>query len=279
MSQCRTGCGRPTDRMLCEQCLWQVERALSELPALLTELTTALTRQTAMGGGGGAKSTKGKTQPLPFDVRSSEVLDQMRIVLHGWVRDIAETYEQDLPVDTLRSMSRWLLARLDIVAVHSAADDIHDEITDAAAAGWQAVDRAAERVLVGVCDYVTPDARQREVIFGEQPTPCGEWLYAKLGSRTITCRGCQSTYDVASSREALWDALGEVLMTIAEIVSWGRQLEYITGGEVKRVRNLLDQWVKRRRITPHSLNRQGRGLYPFGETLSSAMAATRKKVA
>lgn len=259
-TECATGCDRPTrdTRLLCDHCAWQVERALAEMPALLDELTTTLTRQSRMGEQNG--KSRSADHPVPFDVRASAVLDQIRVVLAGWSLVLIEDHQQDPPPDTLRGMARFLLARLDMIAMHEAASDIHSEITDATAAGWRAVDRVAERVFVGVCE-------------------CGEWLYARPSSRLVECRGCARGYDVAESRDRLWQALDGQLMTIGEIVSWAVQLRWVEEREVKRMRNLLDQWVRRRRIVAHGVDRKGRATYPFGVTLTEALAATRGAIA
>jgi hypothetical protein len=261
-NECVTGCGRPTrdQRLLCDQETWELEKALGDLPALLDELHVTLTRQAVMGSGGGGGKVIGKVQPLPYDVRASEVLEQLRIVLVGWVRVIAEDHGHELPGDQLRSVARWLLTRINLLASHEAAEDIHREITDACASGNRAIDKVAERIFVGLCE-------------------CGDWLYARPSSRLVQCRKCERSFDVAASREGLWEALGDRLMTIAEIVSWGVQLQYVAEKETKRVRNLLDQWVKRGRIVAHSVNRHGKGMFPFGETLTSAMSATRRPAA
>ncbi|HEY9371515.1 hypothetical protein [Streptomyces sp.] len=178
---CVTNCGRPTrdTRLLCNHHVWEVEQALAELPALVDELSTTLTKQAKMGGGKREdKPTKGKVHPLPYDVRASEVLEQIRIVLMGWVMDLRDGSPAPigpacedcahgsctsirwhaLPADTLQSMSAWLLKRLDEIARHSAADDIWSEITDATAQGWIAVDRAATktRFVVGPCPELSP---------------------------------------------------------------------------------------------------------------------------
>jgi len=177
--KCVTGCGRPTRdvRLLCDQHVWELEQALAEIPALLDELKVTLTRQDKLGHGeGGNKPTKASEQPLPFNVHASANLGDLRIYLVGWVRDLYETSSlagpaclnchhgtcqairwHVLPPDTLRGMSRWLLARLDVLAKHPAAEDIHSEICGIAlhptGSAWRAVDRAATktRFVVGPC--------------------------------------------------------------------------------------------------------------------------------
>ncbi|TDE03452.1 hypothetical protein [Jiangella asiatica] len=279
---CATGCGRPTrdQRLLCDHHVWELEQALSDethgLPELIDQLTTTLTRQAKMTEPNGAR---GAEQPVPFDGRASVALNELRVVLVGWTQVLMETHQLDAPDDTLAAMGRFLLGRMDMIASHEAAVEIHDQITRACSSAWHVVDRAAPRLFVGVCDWVSQEDRSSEAVFGHVAIPCGSWLYAKVGAKEVSCPKCGRAYDVRVSRDRLWEALSDVLMTIAEIVSWGVQLEYIDSRNTKRVRNLLDQWVKRKRITAHVVNRHGRGLFPFGETLTSAMAATRKKAA
>jgi hypothetical protein len=178
-------------RLLCEQHVWELEQALAEVPALLDELKVTLTRQDKLGAGQrGGKPTKASEQPLPYDVRASGKLDDLRVYLVGWVRDVAETHGQEYPPDTLRAMSRWLLARLELLATYSAADDIHAEITDAVRAGWRAVDRAATRTrfVVGPC----PELGGAAACMGEV------WAYipTRVEERAVmVCAECGATWE------------------------------------------------------------------------------------
>lgn len=252
---CVTGCERPTreNRLLADHCAWELERALGDTPALVDELHTTLTRQSRMGD----KSVRrGSSDPLPFDLRASGALDALRVTFSGWCIVLLGSEPGAMPPVTLDGMSRFMLARVDTIAAHEQAADIHGEVMAATRAGWRIVDRAPQSVLVGVC-------------------PCGEYLYARLGHQVTRCRGCGEAYDVAESRDRLWQALGDRLLTIGEIVSWGVQLRYVPERDERRVRNLLDQWVKRRRIVPHGVDRRGRPTYPFAATLTEALSAMR----
>lgn len=188
--QCTTGCGRPSERELCEHCLWTLEQALAELPALLDELSTTLSRQAVMterSDGGRSAET-----PVPFHVEASAKLDDLRVFLVGWVRAIAEDNGDDLPADSLRAMGRWLMARLDIIAQHPAADDIWDEIVSATREAWRIVDRAANRTRfqVGPCPEVAE----------EDGAACpGEvWAFIpthEASAARLECRSCGTRWE------------------------------------------------------------------------------------
>lgn len=211
---CATGCGRPTRevRLLCDHHVWEVEQALAEMPALLDELQNTFTKQTRMTDGkSGDKPTKGKIRPLPYDVRASDALERIRVVLVGWVMDLYDSSGihgpacqscshssclairwHVLPPDTLRGMARWLLSRLNDIARHSAADDIWEEITDAVTHGWQAVDRAATktRFIVGPCPERSP---------ADGASCPGEvWAYIPTSEdrkARLSCAECDTTWE------------------------------------------------------------------------------------
>lgn len=157
--RCSTGCSRPTynNQRLCSQCAWELEQALAEMPALLDELDTTLTRQAKMSDAsdGGRAAEK----PLPFHVTASEVLIDLRVYLVGWVKDLANDDPARYPTDDLVAMSTWLLARLGDITLHDAADDIHEEIVTTSRQAWRVVDRAANRTrfAVGPCPELTPE--------------------------------------------------------------------------------------------------------------------------
>lgn len=225
MSQeCSTGCGRPMrdTRQLCDQCVWVLERALAEMPALLDELSTTLTRQAVMSersDGGRSAET-----PVPFHVEASDKLDDLRTFLVGWVRDIAETYEQDYPPDTLRAMSRWLLARLDIIAQHSAASDIWDEIVGVTRDAWRLVDRAANRTRfeVGPC----PEVAEED---GAQ-CPGEVWAFIpthESSAARLECRSCGTRWETHQ-----WLRAGKrILAEVKRRATSDRPLRAIFGNE------------------------------------------------
>lgn len=283
--QCVTGCGRPTRdvRLLCDQCVWEVEQALAEMPALLDELSITLTGLARIGqkGGNSKKGTKGKTQPLGYDVRASEMLDDLRVFLSGWVRVIAEDHGHDLPTDTLRAMGRWLFARLDLIATHEAAEDIHREITGIAfppylgdgrarpGQAWHPVDRPADRVYAGKCEAtVTSDEEPGD---GLARGGAGHWrceadLYARPNSATARCHDCGTEHSLDQRRERLLQELDDKLYTAGEIARLAVYLGEANRGR-ERTRKLINQWHKRGRLERHTSNEVGEPLFRFGTVL------------
>lgn len=262
MSECSTGCGRPTRDvlLLCDQCSWEIERDLGQgeqgLSALVTALSETLTRQTKMGSGG--KSGKGQAQPLPFDVRASECLDQLSLVLHGWTRVIVEDCDQDPPPDTLRAMGRWLRSRVDLISRHEAAGDIHEEITNAVRSGWRAVDRPPMRLFAGLC--LVDD--------------CEGSLRAKPGAVDVMCPACGITHDVEERRAQMREDLDSMLCTASEI---GRLGAYFDGLDRERTKRLVMTWARRGRITAHGTTPTGVETFPFGETITAVLSAQGKR--
>lgn len=251
-------CGRPTrdQRLLCSQCAWELERALAEVPALVDELTTTLTRQ---GSGGYRNGSRSTDKPLPFDVRASDCLDQLRVVLVGWTRVIAETHGHGLPIDSLPGMARFLFLRSDLLVVHEAADEISDEIGQACRDGWRIVDRPADRLFAGICGR----------------GGCLESLYAKPKTALVTCRTCGTEHDVDRRRGEMRADIDGMLLPIGEIARLGA---YFDGLPRERTRNLLTTWATRGRIVAHGLDRRGRETFPFGESIAAVLAAWLDRV-
>lgn len=152
MSTCAAGCGRPTERMLCTQCVWEIRRELDRVPDLVAELETALSRQAVMAESAGRIDGQGET-PLAYGTLAAQARDELRLCLVGWVRDLARDDPRLYPRDELDAMARWLTSRADEIAIHEAAKEIHDEITRRCREAWHAVDRAANRTRfpVGPC--------------------------------------------------------------------------------------------------------------------------------
>lgn len=82
-------CRRPVsdNATLCIACTAEVEHALAETPALVTELELTLSRQAASGQRVGPR---GSEKPLPYDTGASDALSALRVALVGWVRVLAE---------------------------------------------------------------------------------------------------------------------------------------------------------------------------------------------
>src|SRR5690606_39238814 len=93
--------------------------------------------------------------------------------------------QHDLPSDDLPAISRWLLWRVDGLALHDIGPEAVDEITDAVAQCHRLVDRRPDRQYLGTCSADKPD--------GET---CAAELYAYPGRRSIVCPTCEVEWDI-----------------------------------------------------------------------------------
>lgn len=202
-SECR--CGRPTDGYVCSLCCDRLSIALGDVPNAAEELDITITKQRAAATEGGAPSAE---TSLPWHEKAADA----RRVLHGllvsWVRMCDEEgvrhqdYRGGLPDDQLPSLSRWLLWRVDGLALHPAGPDAVDELTDAVAACWRLIDRRPDRRYAGPCDHCKTD------------------LYSTRAHGDIQCQECGAIYNIEERRawllQAAEDSFVGTLVTAAE---------------------------------------------------------------
>lgn len=253
VSECATNCGRPMRDvlLLCDQCRWELEQALAEMPALIDDLMITLTRQARIVQRNGGRSAE---KPLPFHAKASELGDHARSVLVGWVRVLAEDNAAHYPADNIEAISIWLVSRIDDLARHEAAADMWSEITGVANDIRRVTDRPPDRIYAGICGA---DIEDRP---GWQ---CGEPLYAKPSAELVTCRACVTVHRVDKRRQQMLDALDGMLLTAAEIA---RLATYLIGDmdrSREQVRKLINQWHSRGLLVPRS--RVGDPRFNFGE--------------
>lgn len=261
MSECTTGCGRPTERMLCEQCLWEIRQALDpdaahpdqSIPAMLDDLATTLTRQARLSQRNG--KSKSAVQPVPFHVRASDIEAHARAVLTGWVRVLADDDPELYPVDRLDALAAWLLARLGDIAMHEAASEIHAEITDVAARIRYVIDRPADRLYAGICGTA----------FAEQHH-CDEPLYAHPGASVVRCVDCGTAHEVTKRREDMLRRLDDRLVTAAEFAHLATYLIDDIKRSREQTRKLVNQWHKRGLL--ERKNQTGDPLFRFADAIA-----------
>lgn len=263
MSTCATSCGRPTrdTLMLCDQCVWEIRQALDpdaahpdrSIPAMLDDLATTLTRQARITQRNG--KSKSAVHPVPFHIRASDIAAHARAVLVGWVRVLAGDNPELYPRDSLRAMTAWLLKRLDAIAMHEAAAEIHAEITDTAARIRYVIDRPADRLYAGTCGTA----------FAEQHH-CDEPLYAHPGSPVVRCADCGTVHDVAKRREAMLKRLDDRLVTAAEFAGLATYLIQDMGRSREQTRKLVNQWHKRGLL--ERKNHAGDPLFRFADAIA-----------
>jgi hypothetical protein len=250
VSLCATHCGRPTrDTLaLCNGCLWALECDLGDVAWLDEQLELVLSRLAVVGEHNGGRSAE---TPMPVHPGALKARSDLRAALVGWVRDFAEGTMQAWPADTMPAMAGWLLKRLDRIAVHPAAEDIHGEIVSAVRFAARVIDLPANRTTfpVGPCPELGCQGEIRAYIPAQPERParmeCSvcetrwephQWLRA--GRRILARKGEAIGYvDVQVAAQSM----GVVDRTIRRWVETGRLTNHGTPtrimvdlGEVER---------------------------------------------
>jgi hypothetical protein len=255
MTAHRCNCGLPAhDTTICARCSYELERGLAEIPALVTDMDLTLSRQTGVTAQDGGRSAE---VALPFNIRVSEVRANLHGTLVGWVRDIHDD-DEFYPSDADEDLSRWLLARLDRIRVHPAAEQIVDEIGYAVTEARKAVDRAPERLYAGPC--LTPTDTGK----------CAGELYAKPGAESVKCRDCETVHDLEERRTWLLAAAEDYLAHAALIA------QAVTGLGAPVTPERIRKWAERGRITARTVDLEGRALYRVGDVID-LLAADRER--
>lgn len=278
MAHCVT-CTAPTDLHLCNSCLrglladldslvshWRIGRDGQALPGLATELTTTTARQDRIGGGPIGIVVRTAETELPVNFAAADRARQLRGCLSTWVRDLWETHgvrdaDGTLPqldcADTIPAMAAWLQRHPNWLAIHPAADELHNSITGAIKAAQHAIDRPADRVYCGPCGW----------------SDCNFDLYARPDDRTVRCPGCNRQHDVDERRSWLLEEARHHLGTSTEVAGFVRMLGIPCTPAA--VRNHAD----RGSIHPHGTNGRGHPLYRVGEAYDAALRAHQRRKA
>lgn len=249
MSECRCGVQTRDDAFVCDQCGDELAQALNEMEWLDDELEITIGRHRgidyrALGGSAGAEAA------LPWHEAASEARRHLRAVLVSWVRFCDEEGVRNsdpgigMPDDTMPSMARWLLWRIDGLALLDIGPEAHDEITSAVAHCRLLIDRRPEREYVGPCE-------------------CGRDLYRRPGAPTVKCRHCEVETDPEAMLTWMRDQVADRLVTAME----GAGLLSKFG--LPTTPRIIYGWVERKRLTPHSGDGKTR-LYLFADLLDLA---------
>jgi hypothetical protein len=182
---CATGCGRPTrdTLLLCNGCLWALECDLGDVAWLDEQLELVLSRLAVVGEHNGGRSAE---TPMPVHPGALKARSDLRAALVGWVRDFAEGTMQAWPADTLAAMASWLLKRIDRIAVHPAAEDIHGEIVGAVRFAARVIDLPANRTTfpVGPCPEIGCQGEIRAYIPAQPERPA-----------RMECSACETRWE------------------------------------------------------------------------------------
>jgi hypothetical protein len=238
--ECR--CGKPTKdaAYFCEDCANELHKALGDVPWLDEELETTISGQRGvdyrtMGAQGGSEP------PSPVHWGASEARVHLKALLVSWALFCEsegirhQSHHDGLPEDNLTALSRWLIWRIDGLALHDIGPEAVDEITSGVAHCHRLIDRPADRQYLGHC----PEAE------------CEGRLYARPNGTFAVCDNCERGVEAEVIRKQLLDELEDRLCTASEIARLSTYLGLKAGRE--QVRNRINQWHKRERIVSESM--------------------------
>ncbi len=257
-------CGATTgdDAHLCPGCTNQLATALAELPALVAELTTAATRQTAMptsaitAEGCTHEGDCGCGQSLPWGEHASRLRHRIRNALTTWTRCVAD----DCGIHPAAGdhLATWLIGKLGEIRHQPWAPDMHADITRLRNQAEAAIDQPVDRLYAGPCDgHIALDG------IGIQQ--CGRRLWAKPEESAITCRACGKTHIVADRQAFMLRAAEDLEMHGVDIASALTLMlrRRITPGAIR-------QWDARGKLTAKRED-SGRKWYRFGDVHALAV--------
>lgn len=285
--ECST-CTRPvTDNAyLCPLCTKDLERHLSEIPALVGELAVTYTRSTRSGDG--SSGSKSAQTALPWSERASEALDDLMTCLSTWCQLVDKEKHADrraLPHDDPLSKSRWLLWHLEWLRHHESSPRALDELARCTAAINHVMDLKADRVYAGPCkseyhhgNCDCPCHRRGRCNGAQcwdihQPTDtevtadacCLVEIYAKPTADVVVCRSCKTPHNVTDRRAWLLTQ-AEDQLAHAELI--GQALASM--GEAVTP-DMIKGYATRGRIAPHGhriIEGKQRALYRVGDVIA-----------
>lgn len=224
---------------VCKNCLHGLRRDLGDIPALIDDLHTTLSRQDVLGSSSGRRASE---TSLPWKETASEALWVLIDTVMSAVRDL---YEPGMPFpDAPIAGARWLLAHVTVVAASAEGGRLVDEVGSAVAKAYEAIDRPPDRLVAGQCGH----------------KGCEEYLYARPDARHTACRSCGAIHEVGERRAWMVNYAAEMQLPAVLALQWVRTL---MGKSIPR--GTWDSWVARSRIGASSHDHVGVPLYRFGD--------------
>lgn len=248
MTDCNTpSCPYPTpvggSAFICRNCQQQMRRDLGDIPALIEDLHTTLSRQDRVGASAGRRASE---TALPWKQAASEALWVLTNTVTNWWREFDDQPVPDAPI----AAARWLLSHTDIVAGHPEAGQVVDECGAMVQLAYEVIDRPPELLLAGQCGEQLEDG-------GE----CVAYLYARPDARTVTCRTCGAERSVEDRRAWMVEYASELHLPAVTCLAW---VKLLMGKAIPR--GTFDGWVhKHHRLVSASHDHGGVALYRFGD--------------
>jgi hypothetical protein len=238
----------PQGAFICKNCQQALKRDLGDIPALIDDLHTTLSRQDAVGASSGRRASESS---LPWKEAAAEAL---WVLVHTVTSAVREFHDADVPFpDAPAAGARWLLLNASYVATHPESGRVVGEISSAVGKGYEAIDRPPDRLLAGQCSADTEK--------GE----CTEFLYAQLDSdgnavRITQCRACGTEHRTEDRRARMVAYASEMQLPAFMALKWTLLL---MGKAIPR--GTWDGWVARGRVAAIAHDHVGNPLYRFGD--------------
>lgn len=252
-------CGQPaTDgAFLCGSCITGIWNTLANVPGLVAELETTITRQARMAERAGSAADGS----LPWNEAASRAHRRLRVTLSTLaeactvdrIRSTEGTHREPAPARVdLGYLASWLMVRVDPVAASPHARALWD-VARVVRSCSRVIDRPPELTYAGPCQA------------------CGADLYAMPGAALVTCRVCGVPEDVEERRGFLLTRVYDQLATATEVARALTTLDMpITSDRVR-------QWRHRERLVARGHNRTGHPLYRVGDVVDLLLADTTAK--
>jgi hypothetical protein len=209
-AQCPVCGAESVDALLCHADTTALERELGDVPAIVGELDTTLSKQARIGTPGAPGLARERT---PINIGAMNAADTLTNVLGSWVIDVCGEDWPFGPQPSSRTFARDLMTHIPAIRRHPAVNELVDEITDAIRQARRAVDRPADRVYLGQCLLETPDNQGRQVT-------CLAELYARPQAHEVQCRVCGTTHEVGERRAWLLQRAADMIVTVREAAQW-----------------------------------------------------------
>lgn len=263
-------CDPGNDGPLCARCIRRVRRALVDVPGLVDDLESTVTRQAT---GQRTRRPEGHPAPLPF-VDGPKITEARQCVaaLQEWARHVGGDGRG------ARSAALTLLGADEWFRESDQAPRAGRVILQIRAALRRAVDRPAARFYAGKCgaELTTLVVDQD----GDVLTPalevstCDGDVYAEPGDPLALCSECRVGHPVVERRETLLAALEWVQLPLPEILA---ALPVLIGSRPEPA--TVRQWRARGRLEAASTTPTGVALYRAGDVIRLARASRKRKTA
>jgi hypothetical protein len=268
VNRCRK-CHAKADLNLCNDHIQMVRNMLDEVPWLLAQLETTITRQDKLTTAAIGKSSE---TPLPLNLSAVDIATEARNEILKIVHRVEHSFDRYWPmctvptdfigplppawrrmptnyVPTTLELVDWLMRRVPNIARHKRAGTIYHQLAQLIGDGpdggtlVEAINRQ-DRAYYGPC--LTVIGRNRD----GTPRECGHILYARREAIEITCPDCGITVKAAKQRA---DALAKRDLFTEPLLR--EQLD-ILDEHVPRPR--LWDWIRADRLQPRGYLHAGR---------------------